>query len=259
MKSLTSLIVWLAVILAPVIQARPIARRGGVSVAAGGGGGGPTTAPTYFQASSSGETSAGTTTITPAMSVSAGANRILLCLVGQGNTGGTPKTINSVSWSGNGTPQAMTLITGFVANDGNFCSLSGYQLVNPTTQSGGTITVTFATAPDHACVLASEYTGANQTPTLGTPVTNTTTSTAALSVTVAPGTGRIAWGACATDANGALTIGGTSSPTKRREQVAVSADLGFAIGEASTDGTFTFSWTAPDNGGAMAAVTIDGL
>jgi hypothetical protein len=49
MKSLTSLILWLALILAPVIQARPIARRGGVSVAAGGGGG---SAPTFSSASS---------------------------------------------------------------------------------------------------------------------------------------------------------------------------------------------------------------
>jgi hypothetical protein len=156
-------------------------------------GGGPTTAPTFVAKINN--TGTGNPTIIATITVGAEANKIMLVSVGQGNTGGTPKAISSVQWSGNGTPQNLTAITGGSANDGNFCSVATYYLVNPTAQVDGTVTATFATSPAIECIQVCYYSGAAQTSMFGTAVTGSSTSTATATVTVTSGTGQMVWGA----------------------------------------------------------------
>jgi hypothetical protein len=222
--------------------------------------GGPSVAPTFVAASTPGSAN-GSVSCTATHTIAAGSNRLLLVLVGQGNST-SPTTISSVEWSGNGTPQSLTAIPGFTATDGNWNHVAGYYLVAPTPEVAGTITVTFATAPSLSAVLGANYTGAAQSSIFGTAVTANQTSSTTVTVTATTGTGQMNWAACATDANGAITIGGTASATSRVEIEGVivgAPDTGYAVGDTTGSGTITWTWAGADNGGSIATIPVNGL
>lgn len=231
--------------------------RGNVVFApAAAGGGGGLTAPTFVNANGTSGGSVATLALT--YTIAAGANRLLCVNVAQGKGGGTPVAITSVTWEAT-TTNALTAIPGGVSTDTNFCHLTGYYLLSPEVFVNGIIRVTWFTTPDVTGILAANYTGAAQSSTFGTAVTGGSKTTATTTVTVTTGTGQINFGACSTDANGAITIGGTASPTSRFEIEGVSSDMGFSIGDCTGNGTFEWSWSGADNGWAMFAVPVNGL
>ncbi len=219
--------------------------------------GGALTAPTHVV--SNGFFDANALTVSRTFSVSGGSNRLMLVMVGQGNTANNIKTILSVIWTGGGIPQNLTAIPGFTVSDGNFCSLVGYYLIAPNLEEGGSVTATFASSPNIEAIVVSLYTGASQSNPFGTAVTASQTNATVVSVTAATTTGQINWAGTANDANGAITIGGTASPTSRYETEGVNSDMGFSVGDTTGSGTITWTWAGSDNGGVIATIPVIGI
>jgi hypothetical protein len=224
---------------------------------AAGGGGGPTVAPVYLAGSAHGTFNAAVSTLTATVTVPSGTDRLMIISVGQGNNSNAQKAITSVTYNGG---QTATAITGASIDNGHYIKVTGYYIVAPTVASGVSLTVIFASAPDVSCIQCATYTGAAQSGTIfGTAVTGFSTSTTTATLSVTTGTGQINVGLFGTDADGAITIGGSAGTvTERKGSGTVNGDLAYAISDATGTGTFQYTWSLPDNGWAAVSIPING-
>ncbi len=98
------------------------------------------------------------TNVAFSMTVSSGANRVLVVLI----TLDSSSAISPVTWDAAGANQAMTVIPGTSASNGTVFSYL-YGLVNPTPGASKVVTVGFTTGTPSSYVSGISYTGVNQT------------------------------------------------------------------------------------------------
>lgn len=176
---------------------------------------------------------------TAAFTVS-GTDRYLEVLVYSGAV--SPVNVSSVVWDAAGVNEALTQVESYITSNTYFRS-SKWALVNPTSGTSKTVTVTWTGAQDETMVIADSYTGIDQaTPTRTRPTpSQTSTSTPSLSVTSVAGDLVVGAVAFNDNASGSVTTISSSAVTIREK--IENTDIGnyesCAQGDVTATGTST--------------------
>jgi hypothetical protein len=212
------------------------ARRWIPKIAAGGGGGNTVTIDSTSLPSR--RDSAGTT-ITVTNTVGSGSNRLLVIMVGVGDSSGvTDRSVNSVT-----SDQGGTFVAYAAGDDANFCRAEIWYLVAPAT---GThiVTITCSTGGGSTTEIlgagARSYTGVDQSTPFGTAVNinGTSASNSPTTGSITVGTGGAAIAVLSTDSQGSLSV---SVGTEVFETEDLNSDVD--VGGATRTSTGSITWT----------------
>ena len=220
------------------------------SVAGGGGGSCGGSAPTFDAASEVAAPGNGVATISWSHTCT-GADGLLCVFIGQGVTGGTPVTINSVTYNGD----ALTKLTGY-ASSFNFCHVDMWYRVAPDTGGSFTIEITAASAVDQLVGSAISLANVCASTSFGTPVPATGTASPA-TTTVTSAATELVVGCLFTDDNAGIAV---TTGTERFEIEDIESDTSWsgltATGAASVSPAWSID-SAPQDW-ACSAVSVKG-
>ncbi len=180
--------------------------------------------------------------------VPSGTN-MLIVIAGAGNTTLDNRSVSGITFGS----ANLSVISGAVADDGNFEHVELWYLVNPTNGTD-TITVTYIAANLQRAAGASNFSGVDVSGTpFGTAFTSSGSSVSPSVNVTGVNAGEYTLGGIASDSESGITESGTIL----WEQENVNTDSSFGGQYFTSSGTVSVSWTnAINTGWAVAAVAM---